>query len=156
MDAALRKGVDFLIKSQNKDGSWGTGKETRGFEIMSSVPGSLKSFQVATTALCVMALREVEGQYGGDSTKNAHDKGLEFLVTHTDIRRDDGALIYNTWAHTYGLQCLAIEMRHGERPAHQKSCDRPPQKAHGLRNLHGRMELLRLRRPDPNAIHGAD
>src|SRR4051812_31269830 len=58
IDAAIRKGVDFLLKSQNKDGSWGTGRETRGFEVMASVPGSLKSFQVATTALCVMAMRE--------------------------------------------------------------------------------------------------
>ena len=109
VDAAIAKGVAFLVKNQNKDGSWGTGKETRGFEVMASVPGSLKSFQVATTALCVMALREA-----GESA--AHDKGLEFLVTHYDVRRDDGALLYNTWAHLYALQCLAIEMKHASDP----------------------------------------
>jgi hypothetical protein len=117
--AAVRKGVDYLLKSQNKDGSWGTGKETRGFEVMASVPGSLKSFQVATTALCVMALREAGQAERQDPARDkvlaaAHDQGLEFLVTHADIRRDDGALLYNTWAHTYAIQCLAIEMR--ERP----------------------------------------
>jgi hypothetical protein len=109
IDAAIKKGVAYLLKSQNADGSWGTGRETRGFEVMASVPGSLKSFQVATTALCVMALRETDQMA-------AHDKGLEFLLTHTDIRRDDGALLYNTWAHTYALQCLSIEMRHGKDP----------------------------------------
>jgi hypothetical protein len=60
-----------------------------------------------------MALREVGEKSNDPAVKEAHDKGLEFLVTNADIRRDDGALIYNTWAHTYGLQCLAIEMQHG-------------------------------------------
>ena len=114
LDAAIKKGVDYLVKSQNKDGSWGTGLETRGFEVMAKVPGSLKSFQIATTALCVMAMRE-SGQM------EAHAKGVEFLVTHADIRRDDGALIYNTWAHTYALQCLAIEMRTSKDPRVKKA-----------------------------------
>ncbi|HEX8913628.1 MAG TPA: hypothetical protein VF796_14815 [Humisphaera sp.] len=109
VDAAIKRGVDFLVTSQNKDGSWGTGKETRGFEVMASVPGSLKSFQVATTALCVMALREA-----GET--EAHKKGLEFLVTNYDVRRDDGQLMYNTWAHSYALQCLSIEIRHSDDP----------------------------------------
>jgi hypothetical protein len=119
VDAAVRNGVGFLLKAQNKDGSWGTGRETRGFEILATVPGSLKSFQVATTALCVMALREANAantdrRLVDPKVAEAHKKGLEFLVTQTDIRRDDGALIYNTWAHTYAVQCLAIEMRHAE------------------------------------------
>lgn len=121
VEAAVRDGLDYLVRTQNKDGSWGTGRETRGFEVMASVPGSLKSFQVATTALCVMALREANAadaeRKGVDpkvveKRREAHRKGLEFLVAHTDIRRDDGALIYNTWAHTYAVQCLAVEMRH--------------------------------------------
>lgn len=109
VDVALRKGIDYLVKSQNADGSWGTGKETRGFEVMASVPGSLKAFQLATTSLCVMALRE----YG---ETDAHRKGLAYLVANYDVRRDDGMLMYNTWAHTYALQCLAVEMRHSKDP----------------------------------------
>jgi len=117
IDASIRDGVKYLVHAQNKDGSWGTGRETRGFEVMASVPGSLKSFQVATTALCVMALREVNaaGEYPG--AREAHKKGLEFLVENAgNIRRDDGALIYNTWAHTYALQCFAVEIRHSDDP----------------------------------------
>ena len=41
--AVVRKGVAFLIKSQNADGSWGTGLETRGTEVYSMIPGSPES-----------------------------------------------------------------------------------------------------------------
>src|SRR5215213_5310942 len=87
---AIDRGVEFLKKSQNKDGSWGTGTETRGFEVYSMVPGSHDAFRVATTALGVMALREA-------GEKEAHDKGVEYLVTKGEARRDDGPLLYNTW-----------------------------------------------------------
>lgn len=106
---AITKGVQYLIKFQTLEGAWGTGLETRGFEVYSSVPGTHEGLKVATTALCVMALREVGDRIPG--AKQAHDKGLEFLVTKGYAYRDHGALIYNVWAHTYTLQCLAIEMR---------------------------------------------
>jgi len=109
IDAAIERGVAFLLRTQNPDGSWGTGKVTRGFEIYSMVPGSIETFKVATTALCVMALREV-----GETS--AHDKGVEFLLTKSHVARDDGDMIYNTWAHIYTVEALAIEMRHNKDP----------------------------------------
>ena len=104
--AAIDRGVAFLKKSQNPDGSWGTGRETRGTEIYSMVPGSLDSFRLGASALCVMALREV-------GEKQAHDKGLNFLLEAPDARRDDGSLLYNTWAHIYVLQAVTEEILHG-------------------------------------------
>src|SRR6266480_3712789 len=94
---AIDSGVQYLVKSQQPDGSWGTGRVTRGFEVYSMVPGSLDAFRVGTTALCVMALREV-------GEKEAHDRGVQYLIQHGEARRDDGELIYNTWAHIYALQ----------------------------------------------------
>ena len=105
IDKAVKKGVDFLLKSQNKDGSWGTGTETRGFEVMAAVPGSHDGFRAATTALCVMALREI-------GEKTAHDRGVEFLIDHGDSRRADGMLLYNTWGHIYTTEALALEIQH--------------------------------------------
>src|SRR4051794_26916831 len=99
---AIDRGVEFLVKSQQPDGSWGTGLVTRGFEVYSMVPGSLDAFRVGTTALCVMALREV-------GEKEAHDRGVQYLINHGEARRDDAELIYNTWAHTYALHALALE-----------------------------------------------
>jgi hypothetical protein len=106
IDAAIARGIEFLKKSQNPDGSWGTGLETRGTEVFSMVPGSHDAFRVATTALGVMALRDA-----GLAGSEPHKKAVEYLINHGDARRDDGSLMYNTWAHTYALEALAIEMR---------------------------------------------
>lgn len=137
IEASICDGVKYMVASQNKDGSWGTGRETRGFEVMASVPGSLRSFQVATSALCVMALREAmsAGEFPG--LREAHRKGLEYLVIHGDIRRDDGALIYNTWAHTYGLQCLAIEMRHSDDARIRKAAELHIRRLAGYQTVSG-------------------
>ena len=107
--AAIEKGVAYLVRAQNPDGSWGTGLETRGTEVYSWVPGTQDALRVATTALCVMALREA-------GEKVAHDKGIENLVTHGEARRDSEDLIYNIWAHIYAVQALSIEMRNNPDP----------------------------------------
>lgn len=117
IDRSIAKGVEYLLHSQQPGGFWGTGLETRGTEIYSTVPGSLDSFRIGTSSLCVMALRET-GQ-----TK-AHDRGLEYLLTARDPRRDTGDLIYNTWAHIYLLQALAEEMPHNNDPRIRKVAQR--------------------------------
>lgn len=104
IDEAIRDGVAYLVKSQNPDGSWGTGTETRGFEVYSMVPGTHHALQIATTALCVMALREA-----GETA--AHDRGVEYLISNGDSRRDKPDLIYNIWAHIYALQALSQEIQ---------------------------------------------
>ena len=102
VDQAIADGIVFLKASQNPDGSWGTGTVTHGNEVEVSVPGSHEAFRVAVTSLCVMALREA-GEHA------AHDRGVEYLVTHPDVRRGDAQLIYNIWAHAYLVQALSEE-----------------------------------------------
>jgi hypothetical protein len=106
---AINNGVAFLEKNQQPDGSWGTGTVTHGTEIYSMVPGSLHSFRLGTTALCVMALREA-----GEQT--AHDRGLQYLLTAPDALRDDGTLLYNTWANIFVTQAMVEEMPHNKDP----------------------------------------
>jgi hypothetical protein len=101
---SIHRGVDYLVSTQQPDGSWGTGLETRGYEVYHMVPGTHDALRVATTALCVMALREA-------GIKEPHDKGLRYLVEHGEARRDHGALLYNVWAHTYALHALALELQ---------------------------------------------
>ena len=101
---SIRRGVQYLVSTQQPDGSWGTGLETRGYEVYHSVPGTHDGMRVATTALCVMALREA-------GEKSASARGLKYLVEHGEARRDHGALIYNIWAHQYALQALSQELQ---------------------------------------------
>ena len=105
IDQAIREGIAFLVRDQNDDGSWGTGLQTRGTELYSSVPGSHDAFRIGTTALCVMALREI------GTEPAAHAKGVAYLIAHGDARRDTGDLLYNTWANLYALDALALELK---------------------------------------------
>jgi hypothetical protein len=102
IDRAIADGVAFLKADQNRDGSWGTGMVTHGNEVDVSVPGSHDAFRVAVTCLCIMALREA-GEH------QAHDRGVEYLLSHPDVRRGDTELIYNVWAHAYMVEALSIE-----------------------------------------------
>ena len=104
IQTAIARGLEYLKKTQNPDGSWGKATETRGYEVYSMVPGTHDGMKSATTALCVMALREL-----GET--EAHAKGVEFLLTSGRAYRDTSDLIYNIWAHTYTLQALSIEIR---------------------------------------------
>ncbi len=113
---AVAEGVAFLKRTQNPNGSWGRASETRGLELYSMVPGSHDAFRVATTALCVMALRDV-----GET--EAHGRGLEYLVTFGEARRDTGDILYNIWANVYALQCLAVESRFSTDPRIKKMAD---------------------------------
>lgn len=116
-EEAIRRGVEFLVKGQAPEGFWGTGLETRGYEIYSMVPGSHDAYRVATTALCVMALREARlGGFDVPGAAEAHARGVEWLVTQGEARRDSGDLLYNIWAHTYALEALSIEMRDNPDP----------------------------------------
>ena len=117
IDDAISRGVEFLQKHQQSDGSWGTGLETRGTEVYAMVPGSLDSFRIGASSLAVMALREA-----GES--KAHDKGLEYLLKVPDAKRDEGDLIYNTWAHIYLLQAMAEEMPSNHDPRVRQVAER--------------------------------
>jgi hypothetical protein len=114
---AIERGVAYLVQSQNSDGSWGRGQLTDGYLVLYSiVPGTLDACRVGTTALCVMALREA-------GEKEAHGRGVEYLINHGEVRRDDGAMLYNTWAHIYVLQALAEEMRTNSDPRLKRAAE---------------------------------
>jgi hypothetical protein len=112
LEAAIRRGVEFLVKSQNKDGSWGSPSLKGGVPIMAEI-GSHHAFQVAVTALSVSALIEA----GDKSTENrqAIERAETYLFAELPkVRRDTPTLIYNVWAHAYGIGAL-VRM-HGRLP----------------------------------------
>jgi len=105
IDAALRKGVDFLLGNQNKNGSWGTPALKGGVPILAPVPGAHEAFQSAVTAMCISALIET----GGDRPEvtKAIERGEAWLIEHLPkVRRADPETLYNIWSHIYGIQAL--------------------------------------------------
>jgi hypothetical protein len=75
---SVRRGVNFLVKDQNKDGSWGSARNTKGLNIYAPVPGAHHAFRGAVTAMCVSALIQT-----GDERAEVQDaikKGETWLL----------------------------------------------------------------------------
>jgi hypothetical protein len=112
IDAAVARGRAFLVRTQNADGSFGSAERTKDLNIMAGV-GSHFGFRAATTALAVQGL--IEEDDGSPAVAAAIDRGERWLLDHLpDVRRDDPTMIYNVWAHAYGIQALVA--MHGRRP----------------------------------------
>ena len=56
LDASIRKAADFLLKEQNRDGSWGSHTRTKGLNVICPYPEGPRSFRTASTSLCVIGL----------------------------------------------------------------------------------------------------
>lgn len=121
IDRALRRGVEFLLRRQNKNGSWGAARNTKGLNIFAPVPGAHHAFRAAVTGLCISALIEI----GGDDAEVARaiDRGETWLFEHLPhVRRATPTAIYNTWAHAYSIQALTrmLGRRTGDQTRQEK------------------------------------
>lgn len=113
---AIDGSVDYLLRTQNQSGSFGTGRTKRGYEILATVPGSHQAFRVATTSLAVMALRDALGQR--PDAREAVEKSVDWLAEHARVGRPHGLELYNVWSHAYGLRAIVQAYIHepeGER-----------------------------------------
>ena len=105
VEQAIHRGVAFLLKRQNKDGSWGSANITRPMEIDSPVPGAHQAFKAAVTSMCISAL--IEAGSGGAEVTRAIDRGEAWLFEHLPkVRRATPDVFYNVWAHAYSIQAL--------------------------------------------------
>jgi hypothetical protein len=106
IDAAIRKGVDFLLTTQNKNGSWGTARRTKDLNIFAPAPGAHQAFQMGTTSLALEGLIEVGGNR--PEVNAAIDRCEKWLVENLPhLKRADMTAVYNTWGHAYSIQALA-------------------------------------------------
>ena len=113
IDAALRRGARFLVGYQNKDGSWGTARRTKALNVYAPVPGSHRSFRVAVTALCVMALGETDLS-AEPAAADALARGEAYLLAELPkVRRDAAGCLYNNWTHAYGIRALVRMLARG-------------------------------------------
>ncbi len=104
---SIRRGRAYLLERQNDDGSFSTGGDSKGFNILRPLPGSHTSIQAAVSALCTSALVETSRKDDAVAVK-AIDKACAFLLERLPkTRRDHPEVLYNCWSGAYGLEALA-------------------------------------------------
>jgi hypothetical protein len=121
LQAAIDRGVDFLIADQNKNGSWGSPTNTKGLNIYAPVPGAHHAFRAGTTSLCLAAMIEVASD--DPEARKSIERGEQWLYDHIeDLRRASGDALYNVWGHGYAIQALVrlYDYRSGDTDRQQK------------------------------------
>ena len=104
VDGAIRRGVAYLVGSQNKDGSWGS-PASNLWDIYAPIPGSYYAFETAVSAMAVSALLEAGGTDPG--VEAAVRRGADaLLATHARAKRITADVLYNVWAQAYAIEAF--------------------------------------------------
>ena len=105
IDAAITRGVDFLIADQNKNGSWGSATRTKGLNIYAPLPGAHHAFRAGASGLALAGMIDAKDPRpeAQASIKKAATWATEHLPT---LRRADQTTTYNVWGHAYGMRAL--------------------------------------------------
>jgi hypothetical protein len=107
VEKAIQRGLAFLLKDQNKDGSWGTAQNTKDLNIYAPVPGAHHAFRSAVTAMCIATLIETKAADKDEAATQALERGEAWLLKNLpNLRRADTVAIYNVWGHAYGIHAL--------------------------------------------------
>lgn len=106
LDRSIRKAADFLLSSQNKDGSWGNHTRTKGLNVICPYPEGPRSFRTACTSLCVIGL--LSSPLKEDpAVKASVDRAVQYLLaTLPLLKRGDTRTVLGVWGHAYGLSAL--------------------------------------------------
>jgi len=103
--AAMTRGVDFLVKDQNKNGSWGSATRTKHINIYAPLPGAHDAYRAGATGLALSGL--IDSGDTRPATIAAIEKCAAWSVEHLPkLRRADQTTTYNIWGHAYGLRSL--------------------------------------------------
>ena len=130
LDAAVLRGVQFILKNQNKDGSWGLPRNTKRLNIYA--PGTAHAgYRAGTTALVLESLLMVERFLQEDPQTSPELKALlpeisaaadrceEWMFTRMlELKRSSPDVLYNNWGHAYGMSTyrLMFERKFPKKP----------------------------------------
>lgn len=122
LDAAVLHGVQFLLKSQNRDGSWGLPIHTKRLNIYAPDVAHT-AYRSGTTALALESLLRVE-RLLQESPKNRVLPELAALLPEISasidrcevwmfdfmpkLKRSAQDCLYNNWGHAYGMSTFRL------------------------------------------------
>ena len=106
LTTSITRGVDYLVKKQNPDGSFGSARRTKGLNIYAPVPEAHLAFLSGSSSLALAGLID-----SGDRRPEviaAIEKGEEWMLSKLPkLRNVDPTTTYNIWGHAYGLRVLS-------------------------------------------------
>jgi hypothetical protein len=111
IDAAIRAGVDFLIRDQNPNGSWGSATRTKDLNIYAPVPGAHHAFRAGATGLALSGMIDA-GDPRPEATATINRAADWVIAKMPELRRSDPGATYNNWGHAYGLRAITRLHRH--------------------------------------------
>lgn len=107
----ISRAIEFLLKTQNAEGSWGSQANAviyQDLDLTFMNPETQRGWQVATTGLVCCALQKAERSAQIDA---AYDKGIDFILSNSILKRASDWDLDPTWGLIYGMQGLAHAYR---------------------------------------------
>lgn len=115
LDTAIRRGVDFLVGYQNKNGSWGGPTRTKDLNIYAPLPGAHHAFRAGASGLALAGLLDANDPR--PEVKAAIAKAAVWTQSELPkLRRADQTTTYNNWGHAYGLRAITRLYEHETDP----------------------------------------
>ncbi|MEM8681507.1 MAG: hypothetical protein AAGF97_19345 [Planctomycetota bacterium] len=116
--SAMRRGQQFLLDTQNDNGSWGSATSTKELNIYAPIPGAHHAFRAAVTSLAISALQRTPTPPDFEKeTREAVALAEQWLLSELPkVRRANRDAIYNVWAHAFSIEamCDLIDLHEAE------------------------------------------
>ncbi len=103
-DAAIRKAVAYLTAAQNREGSWGSVKESLSWDVFWSSPEAHRSWRLACTGLACMALMDHSGRLASTAPI---ERGIDWMLANADVKRCNDWDTDHVWGWIYALEALS-------------------------------------------------
>jgi hypothetical protein len=105
VESSIRRGVDYLVGKQNRDGSFGGPQRTKGLNIYAPLPGAHDAFLAGASGLALAGL--VDAQDPRPEVKKSIELAEKWAFDKLpQLRRADTTTTYNAWGHAYGLRAI--------------------------------------------------
>lgn len=106
VDAAIKRGVDYLLAHQNANGSWGNALITNDSSVGAGTVGVFHAFRAGATGLALSGV--IDTADSRPETLAAINRAATWTVTELPkLRRADLGTFYNVWGHAYGLRAIS-------------------------------------------------